>query len=386
MSASVRACGQWAVLLLALVASSALAQGRFVAAGSLATARSGHSATRLKDGRVLVVGGRSVDGLRALASVELYEPRARTWSAVASLRTARANHTATLLADGRVLVAGGISLVGEGEAARFAALSSAEVYEPKQNQWVPVGAMAEPRNGHSATVLVDGAVLVVGGSREARTFLRSVERFEPGAGVFTAGPPLAGPRALHAAVRLDDGSVVVVGGRDAKGTLEAAERFEGGAWGASPPMTEPRQRMGAVVLEERGVVVVGGQTGTSSTNLAETWRPGEQAWRPLENHLSLALSGHSATLLPGGDVLVVGGEPPNDVDTVRAQRWHKASHQWCLAGALRTGRKAHTATLLNDGRVLVVGGVSGGVPEKSVEVWEDAPGRCQEPPGLASGW
>jgi hypothetical protein len=235
-------------------------------------------------------------------------------------------------------------------------------------------------------VLVDGAVLVVGGSREARTFLNSVERFEARAGVFAAAPSLAGPRAQHAAARLDDGSVVVVGGRDAKGTLESAERFEGGAWGASPPMTEPRQRMGVVVLGERGVVVVGGQTGTSSTNLAETWSPGEQAWRPLENHLSLALSGHTATLLPGGDVLVLGGEPPNEVDTVRAQRWRKASHQWCLAGALRTGRKGHTATLLNDGRVLVVGGVSGGVPEKRSELWEDAQGRCEEPPGLTSDW
>jgi N-acetylneuraminic acid mutarotase len=257
--------------------------------------------------------------------------------------------------------------------------------------------MTEARNGHTATLLDDGTVLVVGGAREQRTHLASVERFDPKAGTWKTEKPLGTPRWLHAAVHLGDDSVVVVGGRSnaSQGgqgpgvSLDAVERFEPktGAWTKVASMSEERQRAGIAVLSDgRTVVAVGGQTATSSTNYAETWTPGAEAWAPLENHLSMSLASHSATRLPSGDLLVVGGEPPNAVDTARVQRWVAATKQWCLAGELATSRKLHSASLLADGSVLVVGGTSSGVPEKSAERWYDAKGRCEEPPGVALGW
>jgi N-acetylneuraminic acid mutarotase len=128
-------------------------------------------------------------------------------------------------------------------------------------------------------------------------------------------------------------------------------------------MSEPRQRT-AVIAEasDAGVIVIGGQTASSSTNYAEQWGPGLAEWKAFENHLSMSLSSHTGTRLPNGDLVVIGGEPPNSVDTTRVQRWLVASKQWCLAGELLTGRKAHSATLLDDGRVLVVGGTSSGLP------------------------
>lgn len=372
--------------MTAFVSAVALGQGRLTPAGMLASARTGHTATRLADGRVLVVGGRSLDGLTPLSSVEVFDPRKRTWRAGPPLLVARTNHTATLLPDGRVLVVGGTRLVQSGESTQYLALASAELFEPVNNRWLEVGPLAEARSGHSATLLPDGSVLVVGGTRQAHTFLASTERFDPRLRTFSPAPALKRARAQHAAVLLTDGSVVVVGGRDAHGSLDVTERFFDLGWTDGPAMSEPRQRMGAVAVESRGIVVIGGQTGTSSTNLAEAWRPAEARWQPLENHLSMALSGHTATLLPIGDLLVIGGEPPNEVDTSRVQRWVAASHTWCLAGELRTSRKGHTATLLADGRVLVVGGASSGVPERSVELWEDTKGPCEEPPGLSSPW
>jgi hypothetical protein len=91
------------------------------------------------------------------------------------------------------------------------------------------------------------------------------------------------------------------------------------------------------------------------------------------------IAGHTASVIGSGDVLVVGGEPPQAVDTARAQRWVAASQKWCLAGTLRTSRKAHAATVLKDGSVLLSGGTSAGLAEASVERWSPAKGECVEP-------
>lgn len=383
--------------VVVLLASLAGAQGRVARAGALAEPRLHHTATLLADGRVLVVGGRGADGLTTLASCELFEPKKMRWSRCASLGTARSHHAATRLLDGRVLVTGGTNHDASAGQNRFVALASAELYDPARDAWAPVAAMADARNGHTATLLLDGSVLVVGGAREQRVHLASVERYEPAKDAWRAEKPLAVPRWLHAAVRTSDGQVVVVGGRSNAGeggkgpgvSIADVERFEpqAAAWTTLPSMSEPRQRTAVVALPaDGGVVVIGGQTATSSTNYAETWTPGLAEWEPFQNHLSMSLSGHTGTQLPSGDLVVTGGEPPNAVDTTRVQRWLAATKEWCLAGELRAGRKHHSATLLDDGRVLVVGGTSSGLPEPSAELWTSTKGRCVDPPGLQLGW
>ena len=363
----------------------------------LKEARQHHTATLMPDGRVVVVGGRGADGLSTLASCELFEPKKNRWSACASLAVGRSHHAATALQDGRLLVTGGTTHESVEGQNRFVALASAEVYDPKKNAWTTVAPMTDARNGHTATLLLDGTVLVVGGAREQRQHLTSVERFDPKNNTWQVEKQLAVARWLHAAVLTSDGDVVVVGGRSNAGqqgkgpgvSIADVERFDvkTGAWQVLPPMSEPRQRT-AVVAEATGggVIVIGGQTATSSTNYAETWAPGLTDWKPFENHLSMSLSSHSGTRLPNGDLVVIGGEPPNQVDTTRVQRWLIASKQWCLAGELVIGRKMHTATLLNDGRVLVVGGTSSGLPERSAELWAATPGKCEDPPGISMGW
>lgn len=373
-----------------LAAAPAAAQGRFRAAGQLFEARVGHTATLLADGRVLVVGGRGADATVELHSAELYDPRASRWSRAGALAAGRAGHTATLLPDGRVLVTGGTGHDDADGGHRYVALASAELYEPRANRWRPAAPMGEARNWHSATLLADGRVLVAGGAREARQHLASAELYDPARDGWAPAAPLLEARCLHQVVAVD-GGVLVVGGRSNKGDrdtgygrpLASAERYEAaaGVWRAAPELSEEKQFHAAVALADGRVLVVAGAAPTMLTNLAEWLSPGGAGWTLAEASLSLGRAHHSASALPSGDVLVVGGETADEVDSDLAQRLDAKTARWCVAGKLQASRKKHTATVLPGGQVLVVGGTSAGLPERLAERWEPAKGACVEPPG-----
>jgi len=183
----------------------------FTATGFLRTARTGHTATLLPDGKVLVAGG--CNNLQSsevfcnnfLASAEMYDPGTRTFTLVQSMTTARRGHTATLLPDGRVLISGGMDGAG--------GLPSAEIYNPETGLFTATGDMAGARTGHTATLLPDGKVLVAGGKSDG--YLAAGEVYDPAAGTFS---PLASTmsafRAGHSATPLAGGRVLLAGGRN----------------------------------------------------------------------------------------------------------------------------------------------------------------------------
>jgi N-acetylneuraminic acid mutarotase len=119
------------------------------------TGRSGHAATVLANGDVLVAGGtyRTVvpsDSIAPLSSAERYDPTLNSWSTVSRMTEVRVEHTATALRGGMVLVVGA---TGQ---------SRAEIYDPVHNIWSEVGPRMN-RYNHTATRLSNGKVLVVGG-------------------------------------------------------------------------------------------------------------------------------------------------------------------------------------------------------------------------------
>ncbi|NBQ43762.1 MAG: hypothetical protein EBU23_15175, partial [Mycobacteriaceae bacterium] len=109
---------------------------RWTATGPLATGRSGHTATLLPNGKVLVAGGIGSTGF--VASAEVCDPAQGTWTATGPLATGRSDHTATLLPNGKVLVTGGVNNSG--------ILASAEVYDPAQGTWTATGSLAIGRS------------------------------------------------------------------------------------------------------------------------------------------------------------------------------------------------------------------------------------------------
>ncbi len=141
-----------------------------------------HLATVLPDGRVLVVGGSSVDfddGRVALSKAEVWDPATSAFSPADSLPMDDYYGFATALADGRVLI------ISDEDPYGYAYPASAEVWDPATASFGPAGRLAETRAGHIATLLPDGRVLVVGGGGFADDefdFLASAEVWEPSDG------------------------------------------------------------------------------------------------------------------------------------------------------------------------------------------------------------
>jgi hypothetical protein len=195
------------------------ATGQFTATGSMGTPRSGHTATLLSDGRVLVIGGVGAGG--NLTSAELYDPATGTFSATGPTTVGRTNaFTASLLEDGRVLVAGGPRAGADPN--NWSADASAELYDPATGTFSPTGSMTAGRVSHTATVMSDGRVLIVGGDGETGAALSSFEIYDPSTGTFSLGGPMVVAREGHTATLLSDGRILVAGGFGDSGSYLAS--------------------------------------------------------------------------------------------------------------------------------------------------------------------
>jgi N-acetylneuraminic acid mutarotase len=235
--------------------------GTFSPTGSMATARDGGTATLLQDGRVLMAAGHMDTTFLTIyfASAELYDPKTGTFSPTGSMTTARTGHTATLLADGRVLVTGGEDVTGEDPTSTTKFLASAELYDPKTRSFGPTGSMTTERTGHTATLLADGRVLLVGGETASRT-LASAELYDPETGTFSATGSMTTERSGHTATLLADGRVLVIGGKTGSGALASSELYDPktGTFSPASSMLTPRAYQTATLLTDGRILITGG--------------------------------------------------------------------------------------------------------------------------------
>ena len=357
-----------------LGADPAPAGGSFSPAGSLDDARYDHTSTSLADGSVLVVGG---DDGATLGSVERWDPVTGSFGPTGSLAQPRKWHTATLV-DGakRVLVIGGFDdhLVNE-----EAFLTSAELWEPATSMFGAAGAMADARIHHTATLLLDGGVLVVGGVVVSIVPLASAEVWDPISGSFEATGSLAEARSNHTATLLGDGRVLIAGGGaftpDDFAVHASAEIWDPttGSFGPAGSLAEGRIYHTATRLLDGRVLFVGGvarfANGWSVLSSAEVWDPTTGSFSPAGS-LTGARLYHTATLLPDGRVLIAGGGDGDRELIASAELWDPVIGGFVPAGSLTGARLKHTASLLPDGRVLIVGGRGADpTPLASAELW-----------------
>lgn len=231
----------------------------FVATGSMAQPRSMHTATLLRDGRVLVVGGADFsDGFNNLATAEIYDPLTGKFTGTGSMAQGRADHTATLLADGRVLITGGF---GGGTLP----LASAEIYDPATGKFTPTGSLTVARMNHTATLLAGGTVLITGGADSMSNVVSSAEIYDPASGTFHAIASMTTAREWHTATTLGDDRVLIVGGAEGGSSvgisvLATAEIYDPstGKFTATGTMKTARYSHTATLLNTGQVVVAGG--------------------------------------------------------------------------------------------------------------------------------
>ena len=336
-----------AILALTMIFSqSILAASNWSLTGSMNNARSSHTATLLPNGNVLVAGGIGIGEAygNRLISAELYNPDTGSWTNTGSLSQSRYLHTATLLPNGQVLVVGGeLGYV------------SAELYTPDTGSWRPAKPLIQGRMCHTATLLPNGKVLVVGGYDQfylsGSYELATAELYDPVTGDWSPAEPLGRARAYHTATLLPNGKVLVAGGQGISGFyLASAELYDPdtGSWTNTGSMSHSRLAHTATLLPNGQVLVAGCDFDHYS---AELYNPTTGMWSDTGSLISPHSFGHTATLLPNGKVLVAGGF----YDDVGAELYDLGSGVWVITSTPITGHVLHTATLLPSGKVLVAG-------------------------------
>jgi len=179
--------------------------------------RTGHDATRVVSGKVLISAGS--DGSTGVATAELYDPATETFTSTGSMATAHLNAPATLIGNGDVLVAGGLDSSGN-------LLATAERFDPNAGTFtLTAGGLVTANSNHTATLLTSGEVLLAGGI-DINGFTGAAELFDSASGMFTGTGSLIVARSQHTATRLLNGDVLVTGGFTADGATASAELYQ----------------------------------------------------------------------------------------------------------------------------------------------------------------
>ncbi|MFO0597141.1 MAG: kelch repeat-containing protein [Myxococcaceae bacterium] len=237
------------------------------------------------------------------------------WSQGPSMATGRSQFSTTLLLNGKVLITGGLDDAGT-------ELNSVELYDPVTRQFTTLPPMAAPHSAHTASMLHDGRVLIVGkgGPAEILTLLPD------GGASFTSALFPNAAHQWHTATVLDDGRVMIVGGDP---TGKACDRFALDAgWQPCAPTNEPHRGAAATIVNLPGggrqlMVVGGGPASDGGHDVVEFYDAVNDQWTTGGSFNALNSTNANDVLryptvfqLADGGVAVVGGTVNNNAETI----------------------------------------------------------------------
>jgi hypothetical protein len=263
---------------------------------------------------------------------------------------------------------------------------------PNAQYWIRVADMAEPRTDHAATLLLDGRVMVIGGTSIVRDpdgtgldhlSLATTELFDPVSGTWTAGPPLRDARGRHqTALTLPDGRVLVGGGYQGRGSrgvewLTSVEIFDPSTnrWSRAAEVPTRHGWETATLLRDGRVLVIGpvDRAQPDERYAASIFEPATASWQATAL-TDLVRQGHGAVRLGDGTVLVMGGSAPG-AHTVaplrRAAIYDPKADRWRDIGPMPVRVAWPVVALLPDGRALMEGEQGTELYDPSTRTWAE---------------
>lgn len=338
-------------------------------AKALSTPRALHSAVTLPNGSVLIAGGANAFALPT-NSAELYSPVTNAFTSAGVMNSARWAGTGTLLNDGTVLLTGGVN---SPSSTASSVTNSAEIYNPSAGTFVATaGAMNSPRYSHTATLLADGRVLIVGGGTSlpagclcpgANTYASTAEIYNPITRMFTptANNPITA-RQFHTATLLPNGQVLIAGGSNGNAILPSAEIFDpvSNAFHPTATMNSAHDFHAAALLPTGKVLIAGGFSVSTanrfvSTQQTEIYDPATSTFAVSGSLLSPRAE-FSAAVLPDGTVLLPAGLNDAPVFVNSAETYNSSSGTSTATGRLSSASVLYALAPLQDGTVLITAG------------------------------
>ncbi len=240
--------------------------------------------------------------------------------------------------------------------------------------WQPTGPLLAGVENPTLTLLPSGQALLAGGARaggsssaETHSTTTLAELYDPAQGRWSQTGSMATARILHTATLLGSGvdagglagDVLVTGGEDSPNrSVASAELYDPstGLWSPTGSMAAERAGHTATLLPSGEVLVVGGNFGVGPE--AELYDPTTRSFAPT-GAMPIDPAFHTATLLNTGKVLVSGGLVASAGDyapTAAAELYDPQTNTWTGTGSMLTPRDLHSATLLPTGEVLIAGG------------------------------
>lgn len=336
-------------IALDFLADSAF-QNQIIQAANMNTARAAHTATLLKNGKVLICGGFAGNN-NFISSVEMYDPSLNVFRQVGNMTVPRVSHSATLLPDGKVLIAGGY----DGNY-----LSSTEIFDPQSETFTPGNDMKTSRMGHTTTILENGKILFTGGVGVGWTFLESAEIYDIDSKSFSLTGSMNYARESHTATLLTNGTVLISGGHKGRRAdikiYSSAEIYNPstGQFIETGNMNIIRHKHDAVLLADGTVLITGGADESDYDGIyksSEIYYPDLRIFKTSSN-MKLPRFKHYGTsvLLPNGNVLVAGGN-------AQAEIFYPINNQFEIVDRDIKGKRYFSSTtLLQNENILITGG------------------------------